>query len=110
LQNSLFFSLLAGNLAVETGSHWTASATTQFPESLITEPLREQAALARPVRHVIFGIWPLAGGICRIRGPVSGRKNPVPGAVMPSEEVPMARARVLRIAGTIRPAGRAGCS
>ena len=28
LQNSLFFSLLVGNLAVETGSTWTASATT----------------------------------------------------------------------------------
>jgi hypothetical protein len=27
LQNSLFFSLLAGNLRVETGSRWTASAT-----------------------------------------------------------------------------------
>jgi hypothetical protein len=30
LQNSLFFSLLARNLAVETGSTWTASATSGF--------------------------------------------------------------------------------
>jgi len=29
LKNSLFFSLLAGNLAMETGSTATASATTQ---------------------------------------------------------------------------------
>ena len=49
LKNSLFFSLLAGNLGVETGSTKTASTTTQFPEYLITETLREQAALARPV-------------------------------------------------------------
>ncbi len=39
LQNSLFFSLLAGKLVVETGSTSTASATTPFPKSLITETL-----------------------------------------------------------------------
>ena len=39
---------------VETGSILTASATTQFPESLITETLREQAALARPIRQQDF--------------------------------------------------------
>jgi len=39
LQNSLFFSLLAGNLAAETGSTWTASATTEAPKSPITETL-----------------------------------------------------------------------
>ena len=71
---------------METGSHWTASATTQSPESLITETLREKPALARPIRRVIFAVRSPAGGICRIRGPVSGRKNPVPGVVMPSEE------------------------
>ena len=86
LKNSLFFSLLAGNLAGETGSTWTASATTQSPESLITETLREQAALARPVRHVIFGIWSPAGEAGQNLGLVSSRKNPVPGAVMPIEQ------------------------
>jgi hypothetical protein len=30
--------------------------TTQFPESLITETLREKPALARPVRRTIFDI------------------------------------------------------
>jgi hypothetical protein len=39
--------------------------TTQFPESLITETLREQAALARPVRRTIFNIWSLAGETSR---------------------------------------------
>ena len=70
----------------ETGSRSTASATTQSAESLITETLREQAALARLVRRVNFAIWSLTGGICRIQGLVSGRKNSVPGAVMAIEE------------------------
>jgi hypothetical protein len=64
----------------------TASATTQFSESLITETLREKPALARPIRRVVLVVRSLAGGICRIWGPVSGRKNPVPGAMMPFEE------------------------
>jgi hypothetical protein len=29
---------------------------------------------------VIFDIWSPVGGACRIQGPVSGRKNSVPGA------------------------------
>ena len=37
------------------------------------------------IRRVIFAIRSPAGGICRIQGPVSGRKNSVPGAVMPME-------------------------
>jgi hypothetical protein len=32
LKNSLFFSLLAGKLVVETGSTWTASATNNFQQ------------------------------------------------------------------------------
>ena len=54
--------------------------TTQFPKSLITETLREKAALARPGRRTIFDIWSLAGGTCRIRGLVSGQKSSGPGA------------------------------
>jgi hypothetical protein len=64
---------------VETGSNATASATTQFPESLITETLREKAALARPGRRTIFDIWSLAGGTDPIRGLVSGQKTSGPG-------------------------------
>ena len=60
--------------------------TTQSPKSLITETLREQAALARPVRRTIFDIWFLLGKIGRNLGLVSGRKTSVPGAVMPNEE------------------------
>jgi hypothetical protein len=79
-RNSLLISLLAGNFEVETGSNATASATTQFPESLITETLREQAALARPVRRTIFDIWSPAGETGRNLGLVSGPKNSGPGA------------------------------
>ncbi|MFZ1000626.1 MAG: hypothetical protein WAN68_01305, partial [Pseudolabrys sp.] len=60
---ALFFSLLAGNLGVETGSYVTASTTTQFPESLITETLREKPALARPIRRLICAMQSLAVGI-----------------------------------------------
>jgi len=67
-------------MRMETGSRSTASATTQFPESLITETLREKPALRRLVPHVIFGIWPPAGEIGRNLGLVSGRKNSGPGA------------------------------
>ena len=45
LQNSLFFSLFAGNLTVETGSTATASATTQSPKSPVAETLREKPVL-----------------------------------------------------------------
>jgi len=48
---------------VETGSIGTACATTQFPQSLITETLREKPALARPIRGLTFAY------------PVSGRRN-----------------------------------
>ena len=102
---SLHFPKMQG----ETGSNPTASATTQFPRSLVTETLREKPALARPIRGVIFAVQSLAGGICRIRGRVSGRKNSVPGAVMPSEESAYrASPSLAYIAGTIRPAHRAG--
>ena len=45
LKNSLFFSLLAGNLAVETGSITTASATSPSSQALWTLPVvdREQS-------------------------------------------------------------------
>jgi hypothetical protein len=62
-RNSLLISLLAGNSGVETGSTRTASATTQFPESLITETLREKPALARPIRRLICAMRSLAVGI-----------------------------------------------
>ena len=60
LKNSLLISLLAGNWGVETGSTWTASATTQSPQSLITETLQEKPALARPIgtrdfRYLVSG-------------------------------------------------------
>ena len=107
LQNSLFFSLLAGNLVVETGSTATASATTQFPESLITETLREQAALARPVRHVIFDIWSPAGEAGRNLGLVSGQKNSGPGATCLETGNLMGPGQVSRIGGTIQRGNRA---
>jgi hypothetical protein len=75
--------------------------TTQFPESLITEPLREQAALARPVRHVIFGIWSLAGETGRNLGLVSGRKNSGPGAACLETGNLMGPGQVSRIGGSI---------
>jgi hypothetical protein len=108
LKNSLLISLLAGNFAVETGSRSTAATTTQFARSLIPETLREKPALARPIRRVVLAVRSPPGGICRIQGPVSGQKNPVPGAVLASEEVFMAPARTSHIAATIRPARRAG--
>jgi hypothetical protein len=86
LKNSLLISLLAGNFAVETGSRSTAATTTQFARSLIPETLREKPALARPIRRVVLAVRSPPGGICRIQGPVSGQKNPVPGAVLASEE------------------------
>jgi len=58
-----------------------AAPTTQFALSLIPETLREKPALARPIRRVVLAVRSLAGGIWRIQGPVSGRKNPVPGAM-----------------------------
>jgi hypothetical protein len=67
-------------LGVETGSTVTASATTQFPESLITETLRERPALTGPVRRTIFDIWSLAGETGRNLGLFSGWKNSGPGA------------------------------
>jgi len=66
---------------VETGSNATASATTQFAQSLIPETFREKPALARFIRRIFFAVRSLAGGICGIGAPVSGRKNPVPGAM-----------------------------
>src|SRR5665811_62912 len=50
LKNSLFFSLLAGNLGVETGSTRTASATTQSsqpPKSLARSQRPRTSALLR---------------------------------------------------------------
>jgi hypothetical protein len=91
-RNSLLISLLAGNLRVETGSTATASATTQFPESLFIEPLREKPALARPIRHVFSGcvehVRPLQEARERLailaianEAEASGRRNPARDAV-----------------------------
>jgi hypothetical protein len=84
---------------VETGSTWTASATTQSPQSLFIEPLREKPALARPIRHVFFGIWSLAGEIGRNLGLVSGRKNSGPGAACLKPDILWGEAKSLVLAG-----------
>ena len=92
---------------METGSTWTASATTQSPKSLITETLREQAALARPVRRTIFDIWSLAGETGRNLGLVSGRKNSGPGATCLETGNLMRPGQVSRIGGSIQRGNRA---
>jgi hypothetical protein len=83
----------------ETGSKVTACATTQFLESLVTEPLREKPALARPVRQVIFGIWSLAGETRRNLGLVSGPKNSGPGAACLKPDIVWGQAKSLVLAG-----------
>jgi hypothetical protein len=61
LQNSLFFSLLAGNLAVETGLNVTASATIQFPAIFSFCPFAPN----------LYGFAP---GVGQDRGPVGARR------------------------------------
>jgi|ERR1039458_6215922 hypothetical protein len=79
LKNSLFFSLFAGNLGVETGSTWTASATTQsrilrdFPKP---RKLRRIGGVARQ-RSVSEIGYPKFGG--DFGAFVSGREIPFPG-------------------------------
>ena len=81
--------------------------TTQSPQSLITETLRELAALARPVRHVIFDIWSPAGEAGRNLGLVSGQKNSGPGATCLETGNLMGPGQVSRIGGTIQRGNRA---
>ena len=80
LKNSLLISLLAVNLGVETGSHVTASATTQFPNSPVVETLREKPVLTGLSWRRIFDAGSPVGGVGWNQGLVSGRKNPGPGA------------------------------
>ena len=54
---------------METSSNVTASATTQFAQSLIPETFREKPALARSIRRIFFAVRSLAGGICGIGAP-----------------------------------------
>ena len=82
----------------------TRHPTAEWLARQITEAFpwaSAQAAFTRPVRRTIFDIWSLAGETTRNLGLVSGRKNSVPGSVMPTKET---RARASRIAGTMRPA------
>lgn len=91
----------------ETGSRSTASATTQSPESLKTEPLRIRLALARPVRRRIFDIWSLAGAAGRNLDLVSDRKNSGPGADCLDAANLMRPGQVFRIGGSIQRGNRA---
>src|SRR5262245_16468060 len=63
----------------ETGSRSTTSATTQSPKSPVAETKRGKPALAGLAWRVIFTLRSLVGGIGRIRGRVSARKNLGPG-------------------------------
>ena len=63
LQNSLFFSLLAGNWNAETGSITTASATTHSGHLRICRDLRDVAAFSG---HSCCRFWPFS--LCRERG------------------------------------------
>jgi hypothetical protein len=80
---------------VETGSNATACATTQFALFLIPETLLEKPALARPIRRVVLAVRSLQAGDAefgarsqagKILFLAQCRKNPVPGAVLASEE------------------------
>src|SRR5262249_49516042 len=107
-RNSLLISLLAGNLLAETGSSTTASATTQFPQSLIIETLREKPALARPVRGVIFAIRSPPAAYAEFRARSLAVKILFLAPRCLFRRLPTTRARAWRIAGTIqlaRPAG-----
>ena len=84
-----------------------AAPTTQFPESLITETLLEQAALARPVRRTIFDVWSLAGEIRGNLALVSGRKNSGPGAGCLKIGNLMGPGQVFGIGGSIQRGNRA---
>jgi len=81
--------------------------TTQFPETLFIEPLREKPALARPIRHVFFGIWSLAGETGRNLGLVSGWKNSGPGAACLKLDIIGGIVQVSRIGGSIQRGNRA---
>jgi hypothetical protein len=80
--------------------------TTQFPESLFTETLREKAALARPGRLTIFDTWSLAGGTGRNFGLVSGRKNSGPGGDSLKTRNLMGPGQVSGIGGSIQRGNR----
>ena len=77
-----------------------------LPGASISDPrdFATKASVSAAYSMRAFAIRSPGGGIWRVRGLVSGRKNSVPGAVMASREVPTPRARASRIAGTIRPA------
>ncbi len=80
----------------------TPEPTTQFPESPITETLREQAALGRPVRRLIFDSGFLADDTGRNLGLVSARKNSGPGADCLEIGDLMGPGQVSRIGGSIQ--------